>query len=88
MENLSRYYYEKTIYIMPPTKYYHGAAEGAEKHWLETRREFMHRGISLPEYNQEGALFMLDEQGRVTRTSLFEARFGGSRVHDFIRQIA
>lgn len=87
MEILSRHYYEKTIYIMPPPKYYYGAAESVEEYWLEAQREFIPSGIFLPLYIKQGALFMLDEQGRVDRSSLFDIRFGGSNMCDFIRQI-
>lgn len=86
MERLKDYY-EKTIYLMPPTKYYHGAAESAEQYWRETQQEFIHRGIFLPGYSKKGALFMLDEHGRVARSDSFKARFGGSRVRAFISLI-
>jgi hypothetical protein len=80
-------FYEKAVYIMPPTKYYQGAAESAEKHWDETRREFEGRNIFLPEYSRDGALFMLDGQGRIAEDIPFDVRYGVSGVHSLIRQI-
>lgn len=84
MEQLSRYHYEKTILVMPPSKYYQGAAE---KHWRETLQELVHRGISLPVYDPKGALFLLDAQGQMARACSFKSLLGGSRVQDLIRQI-
>ncbi len=80
-------YREKTIYLMPPTKYYHGDAASAENHWRATQHTFIQRGIFLPAYSKKGALFMLNEQGGVARQSLFEARLGGSRTYEFISLI-
>lgn len=87
METLNRHYHEKTIHIMPPTKYYQGAMKDAEKHWYATRQALIPRGLFLPVYDWQGALFMLDGQGSVARSSSFEAPFGGNHVRELIRQI-
>lgn len=83
MERLKNYH-EKTIYIMPPIKYYDGDAGSAEGHWQEAQREFTHRSIHLPAYSSKGALFMLDEQGRVARTLRFANLLGGSNVRRLV----
>jgi hypothetical protein len=86
MERLKDYR-AKTVYLMPPTKYYHGDARSAARHWHELRHTFMRRDIFLPGYDPKGALFTLDERGRVARQSQFAARFGGTRVHEFVSQM-
>lgn len=80
-------YFEKTIYIMPPPKYYYGDAEGAEQHWHETRQTLTPHNVSLPAYSKKGALFMLDEQGHVAKSSPFQALFGRNRVHELVAQV-
>lgn len=83
---LKKNYQDKTIQIMPPSKYFQADSDDAAQHWQKTRSVFARSGIDLPAYTPEGALFMFDSGGRVTRTVPFEARFGGSRVRDLMRE--
>jgi hypothetical protein len=84
MEILSGRYPEKSIYVMPPKKYYARSAVSAEQHWQSTREALLFRGIFLPEYSKRGALFMLGSDNRVAHSCDFEKRFGGTRLNELL----
>lgn len=79
-----RNYHNKTVYIMPPAKYWQGEVE---QQWDTTQKEYITRGIFFPSYRKTGALFRLNEHGRVVESSPFQKRFGGSRVLQFVSLI-
>jgi hypothetical protein len=77
-------YFQKTIYIMPPVKYYYGDKEEAEKHWSATQQEFVQHGFFFPDYDSKGGLLMLDESGRIAKSVPFENFLGGSRINELV----
>jgi hypothetical protein len=68
VRHLARDHHAKTRYIMPPAKFLGGDAHRAETLWDEARLPCFSRGIDLPKYDPEGALLMLDANGRVAET--------------------
>lgn len=68
VRHLTRTYYNKTRFIMPPVRFLGGAAGRAEELWDEARLPCISRGADLPRYDPKGALLVLDANGRVAET--------------------
>jgi hypothetical protein len=79
-----RNYFKKTVFVMPPARYWRKPLKNVEQLWHEIRTEFSTRGILMPSYDRSGALFRLNEQGQLDQQESFESFFGNTRIHRFV----
>ena len=74
----------KVLMLMPPVDrvarrrfapWHQTHSDDVERGWAETSRRFAEDGIQLPPYDPQGNVFLIDDDGAVTRTISLEGYF-------------
>ena len=81
---ISAWYTAKTIYIMPPAKFFKGKNEALREDWEKMKWRHFGRSKSFPPYDEKGALFRVDRNGEVTDALPFATRFGNTQIRHLI----